>query len=91
MANDTCLPAKVVRNPPPCRSVDQATRLDAFLDQLTSDHQPTTSALSSRDVRNRLMAAQLRLIRDGVEIPTPAFLQALEQTVESALEKETTT
>jgi Rieske Fe-S protein len=69
-------------------SVEQVARLDAYLDQLTGERRPEPRDLSEQEARERLLAAQLRLAREGVEAPTPAFLQALEREVGRAVAQE---
>lgn len=65
--------------------MEQAANLDAFLDQLGVERRPILWRPASREVAVRLIAAQLRLIREGVEEPAPRFLRGLDQKVERAL------
>jgi nitrite reductase/ring-hydroxylating ferredoxin subunit len=65
-------------------SVEQIARLDAFLDQLTADRRPPLRRLAHQELAERLLAAQLRLILEGVEEPTPQFLRALERVLAHA-------
>jgi nitrite reductase/ring-hydroxylating ferredoxin subunit len=69
-------------------SVEQVARLDAFLDQLGAEQQPMPLQLSAQEARERMMAAQLRLAREGVEEPRPEFLSGLERTVTQAIAHE---
>src|SRR5918912_1819839 len=69
-------------------SVEQVARLDAFLDQLGAEQRPTPHELSAQETAERMMAAQLRLAREGVEEPAPEFLSALERTVTQAIVRE---
>jgi nitrite reductase/ring-hydroxylating ferredoxin subunit len=67
---------------------EQVARLDAFLDQLGAEQWPTPHQLSAPETVERMVAAQLRLTREGVEEPTPEFLNALEHTVTQAIARE---
>ena len=69
-------------------SVERIARLDAFLDQLTAGRRPTLRRLARQELAERLLAAQLRLILEGVEEPTPQFLRALEQALARAAARE---
>lgn len=69
-------------------SVEQVARLDAFLDDLMAERRPAAGDLTEQEARERLLAAQLRLARDDVEAPRPAFLQALEREVGRAVAQE---
>jgi len=69
-------------------SVEQISRLDADLDRLVANQRPAAHELTPDEQRERVLAAQLRLARDGVEEPTPAFLQSLELAIGSAVAKE---
>ncbi len=62
-------------------SVEEIARLDAALDDLVHERRPAPADLSAREAREQMLAAQLRLAREGVEEPTPAFLAALEAEV----------
>src|SRR5205085_10789881 len=66
-------------------SMEQVARLDAFLDQLDAEQRPAPRQLSAHETAERMMAAQLRLAREGVEEPTPEFLSGLERTVTQAI------
>src|SRR5919202_5212377 len=65
--------------------VEQVARLDAFLDQLGQEQRPVPHQLSADETVERMLAAQLRLAREGVEEPAPEFLSALERTVTQAM------
>ena len=69
-------------------SVEQVARLDAFLDQLGAEQRPAAHELSAQETAERMLAAQLRLAREGVEEPAPEFLSALERTVMQAIARE---
>src|ERR671935_243390 len=69
-------------------SVEHVARLDAFLDQLGAEQRPAPHELSAQETAERMMAAQLRLAREGVEEPAPEFLSALERTVTQAIARE---
>jgi cytochrome b6-f complex iron-sulfur subunit len=69
-------------------SVEQVARLDAFLDQLGAEQRPAPHQLSADETAERMLAAQLRLAREGVEEPAPEFLSALERTVTQAIARE---
>jgi cytochrome b6-f complex iron-sulfur subunit len=69
-------------------SVEQVARLDAFLDQLGAEQRPAPHDLSAQETAERMLAAQLRLAREGVEEPAPEFLSALERTVTQAIAHE---
>ena len=66
-------------------SVEQVARLDAYLDQLAAERRPESHALTQQEARERMLAAQLRLARDDIEAPSPAFLQSLEREVGRAV------
>jgi Rieske Fe-S protein len=66
-------------------SVHEVANLDAFLDRLVQDQRPDAGGLTEQEMREHLLAAQLRLARDGVEEPSPAFLEALEKDVGRAV------
>src|SRR5438874_2450748 len=51
-------------------SLEQVARCDAFLDQLVDDRRPAPSQLTLQEVQDRQLAAQLRLLREGVETVT---------------------
>src|ERR687884_1019928 len=69
-------------------SVEQVARLDAFLDQLGAEQRPAPHELSAQETAERMLAAQLRLAREGVEEPAPEFLSALERKVTQAIVRE---
>ncbi|HWE61266.1 MAG TPA: Rieske (2Fe-2S) protein [Chloroflexota bacterium] len=69
-------------------SVEQVARLDAFLDDLVNERRPASPALNEQELADRLLAAQMRLAREEVEQPTPAFLSRLEETVSQAVAQE---
>src|ERR671938_553909 len=69
-------------------SVEQVARLDAFLDQLGAEQRPAPHELIAQETAERMLAAQLRLAREGVEEPTPEFLSALQRTVTQAIAHE---
>ncbi len=58
-------------------SVEPIVHLDAFLDHLVADRRPPPDWLTTQETTERVLAAQLRLTRTGVEDPTPAYLGAL--------------
>jgi len=62
-------------------SVEQVAGLDAFLDRLVDDRRPAPHDLTAQETREWMLAAQLRLAREGVETPTSTYLDALERTV----------
>lgn len=62
-------------------TVARIAQLDAFLESLVAERRPVAHRLTAREMREHMLAAQLRLARDGVEDPTPEFLRTLEQTV----------
>ncbi len=66
-------------------SVEQVAGLDAFLDGLVDDQRPAPRDLTAQETREWMLAAQLRLAREGVETPTPDYLDALERTVARAV------
>jgi Rieske Fe-S protein len=59
-------------------SIEQVVRLDAFLDQLLADRRPTARDLTIREQQEYLLGVQMRLLREGVEIPRAAYLLALQ-------------
>lgn len=65
------------------QSVEAIAALDAFLDDMTAERRPRRDpAPEEQDAY--MMAAQLRLARDGVEEPSAAFLARLERDVATA-------
>jgi Rieske Fe-S protein len=60
-------------------TVAQIIALDLFLEQLAGDRRPAPRASTAAEVRVQQLAAQLCLLREGAEVPLPAFLQALER------------
>ncbi len=72
-------------------SIGEAARLDAALDHLMNDRRPDARTLTASEVREHLLAAQLRLARDGAETPAPAYLSALEHAVAHAVAAESRT
>ncbi|HVA88816.1 MAG TPA: Rieske (2Fe-2S) protein [Chloroflexota bacterium] len=78
MSNDHD-PAAPDPQPPP--SLEDVVQLDSFLDALQGERRPERRDLDDEELRERLIAAQLRMAADGVEHPTPAFLASLEQTI----------
>ncbi len=66
-------------------SVEQVAGLDAFLDGLVDDQRPAPRDLTAQETSEWMLAAQLRLAREGVETPTPDYLDALERTVARAV------
>ena len=82
--SDEYTPAEENREEP-LPSVEQIASLDAFLDRLVAERRPNAARLTEQEVAERMLAVQLRLARDGVEAPTPAFLSGLEQTVAKAM------
>jgi nitrite reductase/ring-hydroxylating ferredoxin subunit len=79
-------PWDVERDVPP--SVDDLMRLDAYLDSLLREQQPGQQIPVDDDLRMRMLAAQMRLSREGVETPRPEFLQSLEAEVRQATGQE---
>ncbi len=65
--------------------MEQAAGLDVFLDQLGNERRPILWRPASQEMAVRLIAAQLRLIREGIEEPAPRFLRSLDQEVRRAL------
>jgi Rieske Fe-S protein len=59
--------------------VEQIIALDLFLEHLASDRRPARRASTAAEMRAQQLAAQLCLLREGAEVPRPAFLQALER------------
>lgn len=74
------------RDVPP--SVDDLMRLDAYLDSLLREQQPDQQMPVDEELRMRMLAAQMRLSREGVEAPRPEFLQSLEAEVKQAIGNE---
>ncbi len=66
-------------------SLEQVAGLDRFLDDLVDDRRPAAHALTPQEAQERVLAAQLRLARDGAEEPMPEFLQRLEREVARAV------
>jgi len=66
-------------------SVEQVAGLDAFLDGLVDDRRPAPHELTAQETGERMLAAQLRLAQEGVETPTPTYLDTLERTVARAM------
>lgn len=69
-------------------SVGEVARLDRYLERITGERRPEAQPLTAREVADRILAAQLRLAREGVEEPAPAFLGRLEARVASAVARE---
>jgi Rieske Fe-S protein len=67
-------------------SVDEVARLDAYLDDLAADRAPAARPLPEQELAERVVAAQLRMAREGVDEPSPAFLRRLERKVARAVE-----
>jgi cytochrome b6-f complex iron-sulfur subunit len=59
-------------------SIDTFVSLDAFLDQLVADRRPTVPASTVQELKERILAAQLRLLREGVETPQSTFLRTFQ-------------
>lgn len=68
-------PAAPEPRPP---SLDHVVQLDAFLDALQAERRPEPRALDDDEIRERLVAAQLRMAADQVGEASPAFLAALD-------------
>jgi len=66
-------------------SVEQVARLDAFLDGLVDERRPAQRDLTAQETAERMLAAQLRLTKEGAETPTGAYLDTLERTVARAV------
>jgi nitrite reductase/ring-hydroxylating ferredoxin subunit len=66
-------------------SVDEIAGLDAYLDALVAERSPGARQLTPQETADRVLAAQLRLSRDGAETPSPAFLAKLESAVAGAV------
>jgi len=66
-------------------SVEQVARLDAFLDGLVDERRPAQRDLTAQETAERMLAAQLRLTKEGADIPTDAYLDTLERTVARAV------
>ena len=73
------------RDPMEPPSLEQVVRLDTFLDALVHDQNQGGDGLSEQELRERLVAAQLRMAREDEVQASPAFLQALEQAVGQAV------
>jgi Rieske Fe-S protein len=69
-------------------SLEDIGRLDDLLARLGEERRPSSRQLSAEELREHLLAAQLRLTRDGAEAPTAAFLQSLQRKVGHAVERE---
>ena len=69
-------------------SVEQVAGLDRFLDDLVDERRPAPQALTPQEAQERMLAAQLRLAREGAEEPAPEFLQRLERDVTHAVSAE---
>lgn len=69
-------------------SLEQVAGLDRFLDDLVDERRPAPQALTPQEAQERMLAAQLRLARDGAEEPAPEFLQRLEREVTRAVAAE---
>jgi cytochrome b6-f complex iron-sulfur subunit len=65
-------------------SVGQIARTDAYLDRLVADRMPGKQEAAEAGLAERMIAAQLRLAVEGVEVPSPAFLERLEKNVAAA-------
>src|SRR5262249_32979833 len=59
--------------------LEQIIALDLFLEHLAGDRRPAPRASTAAEMRAQQLAAQLCLLREGAEVPRPAFLQALER------------
>ncbi len=70
-------------------SLEQIANLDAYLDRLVADKRPVGQPVPDDEMRERIVAAQLRLAREGVEMPSPSFLERLEQETARAVARET--
>jgi hypothetical protein len=68
---------------------EQATLLDAFVERLLHEQRPVPCSLGMQDLQVRLVAAQMRLLRPGVDRPTPTFLRALEQSTAQRFDVDT--
>ena len=66
-------------------SVEQVARLDAFLDGLVAERRATQRDQTAQEMADRMLAAQLRLSLEDVEVPTDAYLDTLERTVARAV------
>jgi hypothetical protein len=65
----------------PAPAMEQATLLDAFVECLLSEQRPVVCTPGMLDTQVYLVAAQMRLLRPGVDRPTPTFLRALAQAI----------
>jgi Rieske Fe-S protein len=70
------------------QSVEAIAAMDAYLDDLVADRRPKSRELGPQEQEAHMLAAQLRLARDGVEQPTAAFLARLEREVAGAVARE---
>jgi Rieske Fe-S protein len=68
--------------------VEQVAGLDRFLDDLVDERRPAPQALTPQEAQERMLAAQLRLAREGTEEPAPEFLRRLERDVTRAVAAE---
>ena len=66
-------------------SLDEIARLDAYLDGLAAERRPDATPLSVRERDEQMLAAQLRLTREDVDTPDPAYLARLERDVRRAV------
>jgi cytochrome b6-f complex iron-sulfur subunit len=66
-------------------SLDEVAGLDAYLDALNDDRRPAARDLTPRESVDRMLAAQMRLLHEDVETPSPEFLAKLESTVARAV------
>jgi Rieske Fe-S protein len=70
------------------QSLEQIARVDAYLDRLVADQRPAGHEMLEEELAERIVAAQLRLTREGVEAPTPSFLDRLEMETARAAARE---
>lgn len=75
-------------DPRPSPSLEEVVGVDGFLDAILEERRPEALAHTGDEVRERLVAAQLRLAADGVEEARPEFLASLQRTVEQELVKQ---
>jgi len=75
-------------DPRPSPSLEEVVGVDGFLDAILDERRPEALAHTGDEVRERLVAAQLRLAADGVEEARPEFLASLQRTVEQELVKQ---
>lgn len=66
--------------------LEQVSRLDAYLDQLVGERPGAAHELGAEELVARVLAAQLRLVRDDVEAPSADFLARLDREVAKAIE-----